>query len=278
MSRFSNHIRHNVVGYVALFFALTMGTAYATHPGGVNTISTDDIQNQAVTNQKIALQAVQTGRLADQAVTTAKLADGAVTNRKIAPQGVQTGRLANQAVTNAKLAPDSVDSATVLDDSLTGADVDESTLDLSSLFAAGESGLGACNADSAPEICASTTVNLPKASRVLVAATGNWFVFDFGSGTGDNQTADSAHGWCVVTIDGADQVNSLARVGERQTAAGAVSWTTDSPVEGRTGTLALTDITPVLSAGPHTLGVRCTDYDRDVDFRNVKVTAASLAG
>jgi hypothetical protein len=42
-SRVRAHLRNNVVGYVALFFALSGGAAWATHPGGANTISTGDI-------------------------------------------------------------------------------------------------------------------------------------------------------------------------------------------------------------------------------------------
>jgi hypothetical protein len=84
--RVSNHIRHNVYGLVAIVIALTMGTAYATHPGGANTISTEDIQNQAVTNPKIASQTIE-----------------AITNNRIAPGAVNTGRLANGAVNSAKV-------------------------------------------------------------------------------------------------------------------------------------------------------------------------------
>ena len=43
-----DHIRSNLVGYVAVFLALTMGTAYATHPGGADTISAEDIINGQV--------------------------------------------------------------------------------------------------------------------------------------------------------------------------------------------------------------------------------------
>jgi hypothetical protein len=278
-SQFRGHLRRNVVSYVALFFALTMGTAYATHPGGVNTISTDDIQSQAVTNQKIAPQAVQAGRLADGAVTSAKLADEAVTNSKIMPQAVQTGRLANAAVTNAKLAPDSVDSAQVADDTITGDDVDESTLDLSSLVAAGENTLDhSCfTAPNPSAICASTTVNLPKASRVLVSATGNWSVLSF-------PTSGQAWGHCNVAVDGADQGDTLIRVGERQTAAGASPWSRPTtPTDGSfivwsSGSMALTDIAGPLAAGNHTFGIRCTNVEGSVRWGNMKVTAGALRG
>lgn len=48
-----------------------------------NTVSTSDIDSQAVSMGKIASNAVTTGKLATQAVTTAKIADNAVTDAKI---------------------------------------------------------------------------------------------------------------------------------------------------------------------------------------------------
>jgi hypothetical protein len=113
--RASAPLRHSVVAYLALFFALTMGTAYATHPGGENTISTADIQNGAVTNVKIAPASVQTGRIADGAVTNAKIALESITNNRIAPGAVNTGRLANGAVITRKLADGAVTAAKLAD-------------------------------------------------------------------------------------------------------------------------------------------------------------------
>jgi hypothetical protein len=118
VSRFSAYIRHNVLGFVAIFIALTMGTAYATHPGGEGTISTEDIQNRAVTQPKIGPQAVSVGKLQADAVSTPKIQDQAVTTPKIGPRAVRTGKIFNGAVNSAKVA----------DNSLTGADIDETSL------------------------------------------------------------------------------------------------------------------------------------------------------
>jgi hypothetical protein len=126
--RTSAWIRRNALGLAAIFIALTMGTAYATHPGGENTISTADIQNQAVTNQKIALGAVNTGRIADGAVTNAKIAPESITNNRIAFEAVNAGRLADGAVVTRKLADGAVNSAKVADNSLTGTDVADNSL------------------------------------------------------------------------------------------------------------------------------------------------------
>ena len=78
------HIRANVVAYVALFFALSGGAAWATHPGGENTISsvdiidgevrTEDIRNAHVQNPDIQTEAVTSGKVEDQTLTKADLA------------------------------------------------------------------------------------------------------------------------------------------------------------------------------------------------------------
>jgi hypothetical protein len=49
--RLRGHIRSNIVGYVALFFALTTGSAVALR--GTNSVFTDDIVNGAVKTQDI---------------------------------------------------------------------------------------------------------------------------------------------------------------------------------------------------------------------------------
>ena len=107
-NRVTEHIRSNVVGYVALFFALTGGVAWATHPGGANTISSTDIINGEVKNADLGADAVATGKIDDRQVKNADLSIGASSSNTIADGGVQ-----------------GVD---VKNDTLTGTQVDESAL------------------------------------------------------------------------------------------------------------------------------------------------------
>src|SRR5262245_60064197 len=116
----ADHIRSNVVGYVALFFALTGGVAWATHPGGADTISTADIQNGQVTNPDIGANAVASGKIQDQQVKNADLGLGASSSNTIADGGIQNVDVQNNTLTGAE----------VNDNSLTGDDVDENGLDL----------------------------------------------------------------------------------------------------------------------------------------------------
>jgi hypothetical protein len=90
--RIRGHIRSNLIGYVALFVALS-GTAYAA-----NTISSADIIDNEVRNQDIRDGNVTAADLRTDSVSTAKIGDGQVRT---------------------------VD---VLNDDLTGADISESGL------------------------------------------------------------------------------------------------------------------------------------------------------
>ncbi len=111
-------------------------------------VGTDELQDGAVTEAKLAEAsvvatklalgavgtealaegAVDTDTLADEAVRRAKLRDGVIVESKLAEEAVTEAKLAEEAVTEAKLAADAVTGAKVLDESLTGDDIDESTL------------------------------------------------------------------------------------------------------------------------------------------------------
>ncbi len=69
-SRVSAHIRGNVVGYVALFFALGLGTAYA-------------IERDSIKSKHIKAAAVKESDLRNGAVTAAKLGDNSVSGQNV---------------------------------------------------------------------------------------------------------------------------------------------------------------------------------------------------
>jgi hypothetical protein len=107
----SNHIRSNVVAYVALFFALSGGVAFATHPGGANTISSADIIDNAVRTEDLRDANVTTPDLRPGAVTSAKVADDttplALTGTDVANGSLTGGDLAADSLGAADLAPNS---------------------------------------------------------------------------------------------------------------------------------------------------------------------------
>ena len=128
--RIREHLRSNVVGYVAIFLFAVGGTAYATHPGGANTISTGDIINGEVKsadvgdgevrNSDLAADAVGSGKIQDRQVKNADLGLGASSSNTIADGGIQNVDVQNDTLTGAK----------VNNNSLTGDDVDENSLNL----------------------------------------------------------------------------------------------------------------------------------------------------
>ena len=95
----------NVTATIALLFAVGGGSAYAA-----NTISSGDIVDGQVKTVDLGAAAVTNGKLAENAVGTGKIIDGHVTAADLGDGSVGTSEVAN--------------------DSLTGADIDESTLNL----------------------------------------------------------------------------------------------------------------------------------------------------
>ncbi len=109
--RIRDHIRTNVVGYIALFAFATGGSAYALNgrAPGTNSVGSYDIINKEVRGPDIAIGAVSSG----------KLAAGAVTNP----------RLANDSVNGAKVADGSLSGADVQANSFGANQVNEASLD-----------------------------------------------------------------------------------------------------------------------------------------------------
>jgi hypothetical protein len=124
-ARVRAHLRNNVVGYVALFLTLTMGTAWAIQN---NSVRSRHIVNEEVRNQDLAPDAVTGTEVADDSLGAADLGpdaigfselDAGAFNADIAEQGAAFG-----------IPNDAIQGFEVEDDTLSGDDVDESTLEV----------------------------------------------------------------------------------------------------------------------------------------------------
>lgn len=82
-------------------------------------IVTNLLRDQAVTEAKIADYNVTTNKIKDQAITTSKINDMAVTTEKINDMAVTTPKLASEAVTNDKLARNAVSTIKIQDKAVT---------------------------------------------------------------------------------------------------------------------------------------------------------------
>jgi hypothetical protein len=126
--RISEHIRSNIVGYVAIFLFAIGGTAYATHPGGDNTIDSGDIINNQVRSVD-----VRDDGLANGGLTAADLAPDSVGSSEVAPDSldavdlnagsVAASEVSDESLGSDELAPSSVGSSEVSDESLGSADL-----------------------------------------------------------------------------------------------------------------------------------------------------------
>jgi hypothetical protein len=75
------HIRSNVVGYIALFFALSLGTAWAA----------TELAKNEVKSKHIGKGQVKKADLANNSVTSPKIADGSLLNQDFASGQLPTG-------------------------------------------------------------------------------------------------------------------------------------------------------------------------------------------
>ena len=112
----------------------SVGDPLGIADGGVGT---DQLADDAVTQDKIADDAVGTDQLADDAVTQGKIADDAVGAAQIQDGAVGTDQLADDAVTQGKIADGAVGSAQIEDGSVTSTDFDLAEINASDALTGG---------------------------------------------------------------------------------------------------------------------------------------------
>jgi hypothetical protein len=236
-----DHIRGNVVGYVALFLVLTGGTAYALD--GSNTVFTDDIVN------------------------------GEVQAPDIGPNAVSSGKVLNASLSGSDMR----------DDSITGLDVNESTLgqvpnsaalggkSLAQIENIGSSSFSQAGCDpvsSASVTCASEDVTSPAGSRFLITASGSWFGFDTTLG-GDNNR--STAGSCLLAQSGFSNTDiafgGQVRLGQSEN---------DHNNSNRGDGFALTGVVSAALADP-VFKVKCTQADTDFKVQEVQLSVVRLS-
>ena len=100
-----NHIRSNVIGYVALFFAIS-GTAMALP--GTNTVNSGDIINEEVRAADIRENAVGSSELRTDAVGSAVIRADAVGSSEIVTDAVGASEISNNAIDQGEVAPNGI--------------------------------------------------------------------------------------------------------------------------------------------------------------------------
>ena len=146
-ARIRRHIRSNVVGYMALFVALS-GTAYAVDGPlpGQDQVGSSDIINAEVKAADLGPESVRSGKVLDETLVGADIAPGAISTSEVINGTLSASDLGSNSVAYAEIAPDAfnselddtgffygiandaIQSNEVTDNSLSGSDINESTL------------------------------------------------------------------------------------------------------------------------------------------------------
>jgi hypothetical protein len=159
--RLGDHLRSNVVAYVALFVALG-GTAAAL-PGS-NSVKSNDLARGAVKAKALADAAVSNPKLRTGAVSSAKIADGSVVSVDLGDGAITNPKLVDDAVTRAKIAAGQVNGGKIANGAINSPKVDDGSLQAED-FAPGQLSDGFANAGDP------ATFALPRAGRLFIVAT-----------------------------------------------------------------------------------------------------------
>ena len=133
LRRLSCYFKQNVIAFIALFFALAGGTAYALD--GTNTVFNDDIVDDQVTTADVRDDTLAFGGLYAQdlgpgSVGTSEVANFSLGNGDFLAGSVDSRVLTDNSVTSADVQLSTLQGADVAANTLTGADIDESSLSL----------------------------------------------------------------------------------------------------------------------------------------------------
>ena len=99
----SGHIRRHVVGYVAVFLALS-GSAHALT--GTNTVDSGDIVPSGVTSPDVGPDAVTGAKVADGTLGSLDLADRGVRLADLRANAIDSAKVADRSLAPAEFAPD----------------------------------------------------------------------------------------------------------------------------------------------------------------------------
>jgi hypothetical protein len=111
MGRIRQHLRSNVVGYIALFFALSTGSAVAL--GGTDTVQSDDLGPGAqVKAPDVAANAVLSDDIVDNQVQSADVRDDTLSQGGLQATDLAPNSVGGSEVINGSLSP--ADSKTVV--------------------------------------------------------------------------------------------------------------------------------------------------------------------
>jgi hypothetical protein len=130
-NRISNHIRSNIVGYIALFLFAMGGSAYALDGPlpGQNQVGSDDIINGEVKTADIGTGEVKNGDIGAFEINANNIAPDSLGGTKIADRQVKNADLGLGASSSNTIRDGGIEAIDVKANTLTGGQIDELSLD-----------------------------------------------------------------------------------------------------------------------------------------------------
>jgi hypothetical protein len=261
----------NVVSVISLLFALGLGSAWAA----------TELEKNEVKSKHIGKGQVKNPDLADNAVTSPKVADGSLLGADFAPDQLPAGERGpvgppgQPGADGADGADGSPDTPQQVLDKIKQVDGSGSGLDAATVGGIPTSELGTLGRNGFPntictdddedfEDCASVTLNLPRAGRVLLTASNYAFVQLLDDNTGPGSTTDGpgVGGLCRFRTDGLftpapGTQSSMSQVGGVDAS-------------------GLTAVTDPLPQGSHTFALSCLEVDGDINWGESSISAVML--
>ena len=256
--RIRRHLQSHVVGYLALFVALS-GTALALP--GKNQVTSNDLARGAVKGKAIAADAVKTPKVRDGAITAPKLGVAAVTGAALADASITSADLASDSVIREKIGQGEINGGKLANGAVNSSKVANETL-LAEDFAAGQisdgfsftevpnfnTGTVTTESDPAP-------YNAPRSGRLLITASMNINVIC---------TAECDDLAIALFVDG-----TYAPGSTRESAVGVATGATET-------TAVTTSALVPVSAGAHAIDIRGISDNDAQGLHNVQITGVLL--
>jgi hypothetical protein len=246
-AKFLDYLRRHHVALLALFVALG-GTSYAAATGSIDS---RELKNNAVRSSDLRNNDVRGRDIRNGTIGTADVGNGSLLAEDFLPGQLPAGP-------QGRPGPQGVPGP----QGLRGLKGDQGLL--GPTF--GRSGQGQCDpASTTFETCASTgPIDLPTSGRVLLIGASSW--------DNDLTTDPPNSGSCHLEADG----NPVGPAGSPFEVDAGEATTTHNPGQG--GSIAVTAVSGVLPAGPHTFALVCNQTDGSMFFTDSTVSAVLLGG
>ena len=249
--RMRDHIRGNIVGYVALFFAMGLGTAWASH----ESIFSNDIVDGEVKNPDLGANAVRTGKVLDSTLTGADIALNGIGALDISPGTFREEDIRSQFTGFTKqyaIPPNAIQTDEISTGTVTRSDL-AAQAEAPAGFSAFDADTGTiCNAG-----CTEGTLASLPAGPYLILGQIEVFQQDFGEAL--------MHVNCELSSNGAFSFATARLTGD----------TSGSPGATAVATLTMQGVRTIPAAG--SVSLNCEDQDLgDVNGGNLRITAIAL--